>query len=185
MNDNLLAVIRRVERFVADRDDAYPLPPEAGRFVHALVRACKARRCLEIGTSYGYSTLWIAAALPTDGELISIDRSQKKHDFVREQLASAGLQARVRLLTGSAADVLPTITGPFDFVLNDADKEHCRSYFDAVSPHLTTGGLFVTDNVLSHAEPLADFLEYLRHLPGYFSTPVPVGNGTELTVKLS
>jgi len=185
LSERVRAAIRDVEAFVAGRDDANPLPAPAARFVHALVAATRARRCLEIGTSYGYSTLWIAAALPEGGELVTIDREQRKHDYVRGRLADAGLEPGVRFAVGLAREVIPTLAGPFDFVLNDADKEHCRFYFDTLTPRLSPGACFVTDNVLTHPGPLGDFLHYLRGRPDCFSLPVPLGNGLELTVKLA
>lgn len=183
MTDRVQAVIEQVRYFVGGRDDAMPLPPAAAKFVHAVVVAGKARRCLEIGTSYGYSTLWIAAGLAEGGELVTIDANAHKHDYVRERLAEAGLADRVTFRTGVALDVLRDIAGPFDFVLNDADKEHCREYFEWIAPHLSPGAAFVTDNTLTHPGPLGEFLDYLRHLPGYVSTAVPIGNGMEMTVK--
>lgn len=183
MNERVQAVIDQVRYFVGGRQDALALPRAAAKFVHAVVVAGKARRALEIGTSYGYSTLWIAAGLAEGGELVTIDRSADKHAYVRERLAEAGLEDRVTFRTGVALDVLRDIRSPVDFVLNDADKEHCREYFELIAPHLSPGAAFVTDNTLTHPGPLGDFLDYLRHLPGYVSTPVPLGNGMEMTVK--
>jgi predicted O-methyltransferase YrrM len=184
MQSRVRDVIAQVERFMQTADDALALPRDAAEFMHALVLATGARRAVEIGTSYGYSGLWIAAALAENGgRLITIDRLDHKTEAARGYFRSAGLDHLVAFRTGPAVDVLPTITGPVDFVLNDADKENCRRYVEILEDRLSNLAVVLTDNILSHKEELADFVSWIRGHASFASALVPVGSGMELSVR--
>jgi len=185
MNKRVIECIDRLERFMGTVTDANAVPREAGAFMHALVLATGAKRAVEIGTSYGYSGLWIASALTENGgKLITIDHDPRKSEAARRAFESAGLSEHVELQTGSAAEVLEEFKGPIDFVLNDADKEGCLRYIEFISDKLTDRAIVLTDNTLTHPEQLADFLAWIRGRPDFCSAHVPVGNGMELSVKL-
>jgi len=185
MEKRVIECIDRLQRFVGTVTDANAVPREAGAFMHTLVLATGAKHAVEIGTSYGYSGLWMASALcENNGRLITIDREQRKSESARKAFESAGLLDRVELRTGSAADVLATIEGPIDFVLNDADKENCRRYVELIEEKLTDRAIVLTDNTLTHPEQLAEFLAWVRGRSDFCSAHVPVGNGMELSVKL-
>ena len=185
MNKRVIECIDRLERFMGTVTDANPLPREAGAFVHALILATGAKRAVEIGTSYGYSGLWIASALAVNnGMLITIDHDPRKSEAARGAFDSAGLSEFVELQTGSATDVLATIKGPIEFVLNDADKENCQCYVELLTEKLSDRAIVLTDNTLTHSEQLAGFLAWIRGRSDYFSTHVPVGNGMEMSVRI-
>ena len=95
MDDRVIETLERLEAFMATVDDAYALPPEAGRFLHAMVLARAPKQVVEIGTSYGYSGVWIASAFPPGGRLITIDCDPRKHEHARTHFESAGLLDRV------------------------------------------------------------------------------------------
>jgi len=184
MDKRVIECIERLERFMGTVTDANPVPREAGAFIHALVLATGAKRAVEIGTSYGYSGLWITSALrENNGRLITIDHDPRKSEAARRAFESAGLLDRIKLRTGSAEDVLPTIEGPIDFVLNDADKENCKRYVDLIVDTLADRAIVLTDNTLTHPEQLANFLAWIRGRPDFCSAHVPVGNGMELSVR--
>ncbi|MBI4718039.1 MAG: class I SAM-dependent methyltransferase [Planctomycetes bacterium] len=185
MNERVTEAITNLERFMTTVDDALALPREAARFVHALLRASGARRALEIGTSYGYSGLWIAAALAEqDGRLVTVDRSERKTRAAQSALESAGLSGFVEFRTGSALEVLPELSGPFDFVLNDADKENCVRYVELVMGKLSPRAFLLTDNTLTHPGQLAEFMAWMRRRTDFFTVNVPIGNGMDLSVRL-
>jgi len=185
MNKRVIECIERLERFMGTVTDANSVPREAGAFMHALILATGAKRAVEIGTSYGYSGLWIASALAENGgRLITIDRDPRKSGASRGAFESAGLLDRIELRTGAAADVLATIEGSFDFVLNDADKENCKRYVELIAGKLTDRAIVLTDNTLTHPEQLSDLLAWIRGRSDFCSAHVPVGNGMELSVKL-
>ena len=186
MDTVVSTAIRELERFIETVDDAMALPREAGAFSHALILATGASRGLEIGTSYGYSGLWIASALAENGgSLTSIDCDPRKSESARNAFDRAGLSKRVQLMTGQALDLLPGLGGPFDFVLSDADKVNCIRYVEAISDKLGDRAVILTDNTISHAEELAEFVAWIRRRDDFHSTGIPIGNGMELSIKRS
>lgn len=126
--------------------------PNQGKILHMLALLCGARTILEIGTLGGYSAIWLARALPTDGRLVTIEHSTKHAEVARKNIARAGLADRVEIRIGRALDLLPKFEaeriGPFDMVFIDADKSPYTEYFQW-SLHLTRpGGLIIADNVI-------------------------------------
>lgn len=162
------------------------ITPDTGELLAILVRATRARSILEIGTSNGYSTLWLAwAASDTDGQVTTIERAADKAELARQNFARAGLADRITLRQGAALDVLAGLTGSFDLIFLDADRPSYPTYLDHLLRLLRPGGLLVTDNVVSHAHELPEFLARLKGDPRLQSITVPIGNGEELTYKLS
>ncbi len=185
MHRPIQETLTRLESFMAGVDDALALPREAAEWVYSLVLARGAKRAVEIGTSYGYSGVWIAAALEfTGGTLITLDREARKSEAARANFKSAGLIHRVELGTGAAADILPSLTGPFDFVLNDADKENCIRYVELLLPKLATRAVVLTDNTATHPEALAPYMTWMRGRSDFHTVNVPIGNGMDLSVKI-
>ena len=161
------------------------ITPDTGRLLWILVQAARATRILEVGTSNAYSTIWLAdAARATGGHVITLERNPDKVRLARENLARAGLADRVELREGNAAETLAGLTGPFHFVFLDADRANYSAYLDLALPKLQPGGLLVADNVISHAQDLADYLARVKSNPALFSVTVPVGKGEEISLKL-
>ena len=133
-----------------------------GKFLHLLARGCGAKRILEIGTLGGYSTIWLARALPADGTLISLELDPHRAEVARHNLDVAGLSSHVEVRLGPAADALKQMAqagqAPFDLVFIDADKESYPQYLELSLPLLRGGGVMLADNALSHAtlDPNAD-----------------------------
>ncbi|HYB77823.1 MAG TPA: O-methyltransferase [Thermoplasmata archaeon] len=130
--------------------------PSQGKLLHLLARAIGARRILEIGTLGGYSTIWLARALPEGGRLISLELDPKHAEVARTNVARAGLDARVEIRVGRAIDSLPKLAaqgaGPFDLVFVDADKPSTRAYFEWARRLSRPGALIVVDNVVRKGE---------------------------------
>jgi predicted O-methyltransferase YrrM len=126
-------------------------PPQA-RMLEILARAIGARTVLEFGTLAGYSTIWLARALPEDGRLVTLEADPAYAEVARGNLERAGLAGRVDLWVGPALETLPKLeaegTGPFDLVFIDADKVHTPDYFAWSLEHVRPGGLIVADNVV-------------------------------------
>ena len=161
------------------------ITPDTGRFLWILVRAARATRILEVGTSNAYSTIWLAdAARTTGGRVVTLEQSPEKVRLARENLLRAGLADRVEIREGRAADTLAGLPGPFDLVFLDADRPSYRTYLDLVVPKLVPGGLLVADNVVSHRQDLEDYLARVKAHPDLFSVTVPVGKGEEVSYKL-
>lgn len=126
--------------------------PAQGRLLEVLARAVGARRILEIGTLAGYSAIWLGRALPAGGELITLEIDPARAQLARENVARAGLHAKVDVVTGPALDSLATLvnsrTLPFDLIFIDADKEKCEPYLQHALALSRAGTLIVVDNVV-------------------------------------
>jgi predicted O-methyltransferase YrrM len=161
------------------------ITPDTGRFLWLLIRAARATRILEVGTSNAYSTIWLAdAARATGGRVITLERDPNKVRLAQENLERAGVLPWVEIREGAAADMLAALPGPFDLVFLDADRSSYRTYLELAVPKLVPGGLLVADNVVSHRAELEDFLGRVKAHPQLLSVTVPVGKGEEIAVKL-
>ena len=155
--------------------------PPQGALLELLARAIGARRILEIGTLGGYSTRWLARALPPDGRLVTLEIDPSYARVARENLAGP---AGVEVITGPALDTLPTLTGPFDLVFIDADKRSNADYLRWALRLSRPGTLIVTDNVIrggAVADPddpdpsvqgVRAFLDALAAEPGVRATAI-------------
>ena len=160
------------------------ITPDTGQLLWILVHAIRATRLVEVGTSNGYSTIWLAdAARTTGGRVTSLERNPEKVRLARANLARAGLADLVEIRAGVAAETLAALPGPFDFVFLDADRPSYRTYLELLVPQLVPGGLLVADNVVSHRAELEDYLTRVKSHPGLVTVTVPIGKGEELTVK--
>lgn len=126
--------------------------PNQGKLLYVLVVAHGARTILEIGTLAGYSTIWLARALPADGRLITLEYEPKHAEMARANIARAGLAAQVEVRVGAALDTLPQLAaedaGPFDLVFIDADKVNSVAYFNWALKLTRPGSLIIIDNVV-------------------------------------
>jgi len=181
-----------IHSWVLDETDRRGLPaiqitPEQGRLLNLLAHLLGAKRIVEVGTLTGYSGIWLARALPPDGLLITLERNPQHASLAREAFEKAGVADRVRLLEGTAAETLATLTldEPLDMLFVDADKANNRTYFDWGWQHVRPGGLIVVDNVLANgrvAEPhngdtyartIAAFNQYVSETYGDLATILP------------
>jgi predicted O-methyltransferase YrrM len=126
--------------------------PSQGKLLHLLARTIGARRILEIGTLGGYSTIWLARALPPDGKLITLEFSPKHAEVAKANIAAADLVEKVELRLGPALETLPKLAAerqaPFDFIFIDADKKSMPEYFDWALRLSRKGSLIFADNVV-------------------------------------
>ena len=119
-----------------------------GRFLGALVRSLRARRVLELGTFTGYSSIAMALALPPGGRVITCDVNEETTAIAQRYAAEAGVSDRIDYRLGPALEAIAQLTGPFELVFIDADKENYVAYFEATLPLLADNGLMVVDNTL-------------------------------------
>ena len=181
------------------------ITPDTGTFFNITLKAMRAKRILEIGTSYGYSTLWFAEALMQINEvsntrpeksIITIEMDHSKVERANKNFDEAGIKNIIDLKEGQADDVLSEISKNylkdgdrlFDFVFFDADKENLRHYFDIVLPMVRVGGIIATDNMLypeEYRSMMTNYTNYIKNKPNIQSMMIPIGNGEELTIKLA
>jgi predicted O-methyltransferase YrrM len=130
--------------------------PSQGKLLHLIAKALGARRILEVGTLGGYSTIWLARALPADGRLVTLELNPAHADVARANITRAGLGEKVEIRLGPALETLPKLLseqrGPFDLVFLDADKPNTRAYFDWALRLSRPGSLVVVDNVVRKGE---------------------------------
>lgn len=124
--------------------------PTGGKLLHLLAKAIGARRVLEVGTLGGYSTIWLARGLPSEGQVVTIEAEPANAAIARANIDRAGVGERVEIRVGRGEDVLPTLAGgdPFDLVFIDADKESNTLYLDWAARLGRSGALVVLDNVV-------------------------------------
>ena len=170
------------------------LDRDSGRVLAAL--AAGRRRVIEVGTAIGYSTLWMALAMPNDGTIVTIDPDQSRTDRAREYWSRAGVpEDRIEVVNAPALEALAgrdaRLAGPFDLVFIDALKEEYQAYLDAVRPRLAAGALVIADNVLwsgktsggrpstpgDGTDALRDFCARVSADPAFETAILPVGDG--------
>jgi len=162
-----------------------PVGRATGTLINLLVKEAAARRILEVGSSYGYSTLWLAeAARASGGKVISLELRGAKTEYATARLARAGLAGYVEFRVGDALTSLTQLAGPFDFVLIDLWKGLYVPVFERLHPKLAPGAIVVADNMLQpeHARvPAQAYRESVRAAPDMSSVLLAVGNGLEVS----
>jgi caffeoyl-CoA O-methyltransferase len=194
-------VLSQVDR--EGRAEGLPLVhADTGALLHALALAAGAQRILEIGTAIGYSALWLASALPADGMMITMEMSAERAERARANLTAAELDDRVSVMVGDASKFLHKVSGPFDVIFQDSDKNLYSPMLDRLVALLRPGGLLLTDNVLwsgevipgyvaspkhdaAETEAIAAYNRRLADDPRLFTTFVQVGDGLSISVKRS
>ena len=160
------------------------LEPETAQLLHILIRSSHRTRLLEIGTSNGYSTIWLAWAMSrTGGHVISIDRDADKEAQAEENLRRTGLWELVDLKCGDATEIVAGLPGPFDSVFFDADRYSAPAQLSLLMPKLTLDVFLLADNVLSHPTEIAGYLKALEALPQFDRLIVPIGKGLSIAYR--
>ncbi len=135
---------------------AIDVSPVQGKFLFLLAQMLSARRILEIGTLGGYSTIWLARALPADGLVVTLEYEPRHAEVARTNLARAGFEKKVRIVVGKALETLPQVAAeyrePFDLVFIDADKINTPEYFEWAMRLSRPGTVIVVDNVVRKGE---------------------------------
>lgn len=184
INDTVAAVVDRVDRLRHEVNDHWQVPRVEGELLHHLALSMNARLIVEIGTSYGFSSLfWADAMARTGGHVHTIDIDPKKFAASREHFRAAGLDGHVTNHLGNAVDVVPTLPGEIDLAFIDAEKSLTRQYLDVAWPKLRVGGSALIDNATTHREQLAPCLRDLRARPDASVIEVAVGNGLIWAIK--
>jgi caffeoyl-CoA O-methyltransferase len=162
------------------------LHPDSGRFLYVLALAKGVKSIVEVGTSHGYSTLWLASAAKVNGgKVVTCDMNVERLGAARANFAEAGLADVIEILEGDARETLRGRNEPVDMLLIDTDKSYYETFFDIVYQRLVKGGLVIGDNVVSHQDELEDYVSYVENHPNLESAMVPIGRGLEISVKLN
>jgi len=184
----------RVKKFLDSHDWGWGdmnVPTVDGQTLHNIILENNYTRALEIGTSTGHSSIWIAWALSkTGGKLITIEINEPRHREALENFKAAGLSAYIDARLGDAHTIVPELEGPFDFVFSDADKNWYKNYLIAVLPKLEVGGCYTTHNVSIGRRGRgrgrnSDYLDYLLSLPNMETAVDNRGSGLAVSYKIS
>ncbi|GAA4444552.1 hypothetical protein GCM10023091_34910 [Ravibacter arvi] len=161
----------RVKKFLKENRQKWQdlnVPYEDGKVLHDLIVARNYRSALEIGTSTGHSTVWIAWALSkTGGKLVTLEIDPERQKTAIENVKKAGLSEFVDFRLGDAHTLAKEVKGPLDFVFSDADKGWYTQYFKDLSPKMSKGGTFTAHNVLQNISGIREFLEFVKSRPDY------------------
>jgi predicted O-methyltransferase YrrM len=175
---------------------------EVGALLRVLASGIGATRMLEIGTAIGYSSIWLAGALPGDGTLFTMERDPERAREARENIARAGLTDRVMVMVGDAQLLVAKVAGPFDLIFQDGDKKLYGPMLNRLVDLLKPGGLLITDNVLWDGEvvpgfvpapsrsaddtrAIADYNERINAHPLLKTATVPLRDGVAIAVKIA
>jgi predicted O-methyltransferase YrrM len=193
MDEALASLLAELERFGAANDAANSERPrrmlnitrETGEFLAVLVHATAARRVLEIGTSNGYSTLWLAsAARDIGGTVTTVELSGYKIDLAAKNFARAGLTPYIVQVAADAGQVLAHQSdAAFDLIFLDSERPEYPGWWPDIRRVLRPGGLLVADNAVSHPEQMAPFIAQVKADAGFLTSLVPVGNGEFLAAR--
>ena len=170
------------ERADTLQDIYMPVSPNVGRLLYALVRGCRPETVVEFGTSFGISTIHLAAAVTDNGSgrVVTTELSDRKATAARQNLEQAGLAGVVTILEGDALETLASVTGPVGLVLLDGWKELYLPVLRLLQPRLTPGALVIADD--TSYESAAGYLAHVRDPGnGFVSVAFPVDDGIEVS----
>jgi predicted O-methyltransferase YrrM len=176
------AAASALDRADAFRDFYIPISAEAGKLLYALVRASRPETVVEFGTSFGISTIYLAAAVTDNGtgHVASTELNDNKVKAARSNLQQAGVDGAVTILAGDARQTLADLAGPIGLVLLDGWKDLCLPVLRLLEPKLAPGALVAADDN-NHAS-MTDYLDYIREpANGYVTVSFPVDDGMEIS----
>lgn len=193
MTPTLQSLLAELEVFGEQNDSANKERPkrmlnitrDTGEFLAVLVKATKAKNILEIGTSNGYSTLWLAeAAQTTQGHVTTVEYAEYKIALAAKNFERAGLAGQITQKHGDAGTLLvDTPDASVDLLFLDSERSEYVGWWPNIKRVIKPGGLFVVDNATSHESEMAPFMELVRQDSEFTTSLVPVGNGEFLAVR--
>lgn len=168
-------------------------------FLKFMMRLCKPRNILEVGTAVGFSSLLMSEYAP-EAHITTIENYEKRIPIARDNIAKAGKSASIDLIPGDATEILPTLTDTYDFIFMDAAKGQYINFLPEIMRLLSKGGILVSDNVLQDGDiiesrfavvrrdrtihtRMREYLYTLKHMEGVSTVILPVGDGITVTVK--
>lgn len=175
----------RVKDFLNKRENSWRdmnVPSSDGKLLYDIIVKNKYKNALEIGTSTGHSSIWIAWALSkTGGKLITIEIDEERHKEALANFERAGVSKFIDARLADAHELVKELSGPFDFVFSDADKNWYINYFKALDPKLVAGGCFTAHNV--GMSGVREYYEYIKTLPNYETSVDNRGAGMAISYK--
>jgi predicted O-methyltransferase YrrM len=155
------------------------IEPESAEFLSILIRTQQSKRILEIGTSTGYSTLWLAnAAQSTGGQIITVEIDAERTELAQQNAVEFSLDQQIEFLISDAQIYLASLKEKFDFILLDAERDAYCEYWNYLPQILKEkGGILIVDNVVSHAKEVEEFIHLVKLDPRFMTTTLSIGAG--------
>jgi predicted O-methyltransferase YrrM len=180
-------VIEQLESHPEQLRENWCVPREAGRFLHVMALITGAKRICEVGTSIGYSTLWLAQAVQqTGGTVDTLEYYEARQQQAVNHIRQAGLEGQVKFHLGAALDLLRQFQAKgrqFDLAFIDAAKKEYIDYVGMLEAMMPSGAVLIADNTRSHRDEMLDFLDYMEHSPHFDVAEVETPNGQLLARK--
>lgn len=179
-----------LESLEKTQGDFWNISRSSANFMNMLIKIAGVKNAVEVGTSNGYSGIWIAKALKeTGGHLTTIEYWEKRIVLAQENFKKCEVDDVITIKQGSACDVLAELKdevgGEFDFAFIDANKTEYIKYFELIDPKLKAGGIILADNITSHPEKTADFVEAVMSNPNYQAEVLDLPAGMLMAYKKS
>lgn len=183
MESKIQSVLKTLE---LTRQKYWNIAPELGQFLNLLIKDRKFKKVIEIGTSNGYSGIWIAQALKkTGGHLYTIESNKiERFPLAVANFKKAGVNNLITQILGHAPEDIPKRPAIFDMAFFDATKFEHPQYFDHLKRRIHKGGIVITDNIYSHKNPLQPFIEKIKNNKNWLSVELNIGDGILLSVNL-
>jgi len=178
---------KKLSELEVTQKDFWNISRETANFLSILIKTSKIKKALEIGTSNGYSAIWLSEALRhTGGHLTTVEFYDKRQSLARENIKICGLSELVTYYCGSALTYLSELNPDefFDFVFIDASKPEYLDYFNLIKPHLKTGAIIVADNVISHQKKVQPFIDAIMADFDFQTEILPLPAGLLFSVRL-
>lgn len=177
-------VLRRIEA-VSEKNFLPIIGPHKGVILAEEVRKAKPQHVLEIGTLIGYSAILMGKELDGKAEIVTIEIHRDEAELAEQNVVKANIAPKVKIITGDALQVIPTLMGQFDFTFIDAEKTEYYQYLKSAEDKMPKEAIIFADNAGIFADQMSDYLNYVRNSGKYKSRYVQVGDdGVEISVKL-
>lgn len=177
-------VLNQIEK-AAEKEFLPIVGPRKGRILAEEIRKAKPRHILEVGTLIGYSAILMGKELDEKAEIVTIEIHRDEAELAGENILKANIPPKVKIITGDALVVIPTLKGYFDFAFIDAEKSEYLRYLSLAENKFRKKAVVVADNAGIFAEQMSDYLNYVRNSGKYQSRYVQVGeDGMEISIKL-
>lgn len=181
MNKITKEVLTRLEK---TQKDFWNIPPEVGKFLYIQAKIKKPTNILELGTSNGYSTIWLAqAAKEVNADLTTVEYFETRAAMALNNFKSCQLDGYINIKQSKILDFLAIDKHIYDFVFIDANKAEYIDYFKSLEHKLSANALVISDNITSHRNELINFIDYTSSHPDFLTVFLPIGEGLLINLK--
>lgn len=184
LDENILKTLEKLDKLNKE-NQFWNIDWQSGQFLLQICKMKNAENILEIGTSTGFSTIWLASG-NKNSQVTTIESSKKRYPMALEHFKEAGLENNINLLVGHAPEILNEVLDQkFDVVFIDCSKKYYLEIFKILENNLNIGGCIIADNMISHGIYMEEYFKYVKENPKFISTLIPIGAGMEISTKIA